>query len=293
MWSGRSLFVLAFIACLTLKANAQSPSSQHLYIRSNQDEQLTSKEADVIILGAGIAGIATAHTLIKHYGIQDVLLLEARDVVGGRAYLEQLVDPRSGKVLHVEKGCNWIQGYGHENITKLAKKWNLKTQSQNYSSIAYFNGTRGLASDDSSIPPGTFLGDDQLDFMDAYDQAAANVTDYVDKRLKRQEVDLTARAALSILDWLPITPLQKVYEWFNVDFTFAQPPEICSLFNTFSVSEEADEDRLVIDQRGYRHIFVKELEEVFGPSLNDSRLHVNTTVKSFKLCQKHSGLNNT
>lgn len=290
MWliQGKTLFILVLFVCSIICANGQSPPSSQLYVRNNNQPSTNSKEADVIILGAGIAGIATAHSLIKHHGIKDVLLLEARPVVGGRAYLEELKDPRNGKTLHVEKGCNWIQGYGHENITKLAKKWNLQTQSQNYSSISYFNGTRGLASDDSNIAPGKFLNDDQLNFMDAYDEAADNITGYVDQRLKRQEVDLTARAALSILDWLPITPLQKVYEWFNVDFTFAQPPEVCSLFNTFSVSEEADEDRLVIDQRGYRHIFVKELEEVFGPSLNDSRLHVNTTVKNINYTNKQT-----
>lgn len=258
-----------------------------------QDHEAEAREAplataDVIILGAGIAGIGAARSLIKQHGVHDVLILEARPVVGGRAHVEHLTNPNTGHRTTVEKGCNWIQGYGHENITKLAHKWKLKTQSQNYSSLVYFEGKRGLDAGDADIPAGHFLPDDELNFTGAYDDAADKITDYVDERLKRSEVDLTARAALSILDWLPKTPLEKVYEWFNVDFTFAQPPEICSLYNTFSVSEEADQDRLVIDQRGYRYIFEKELEETLDGTLDDKRLHFNTTVQNIDYSGRQS-----
>lgn len=238
------------------------------------------KTADVIILGAGIAGIATARSLIKEYNISDVLLIEARPDVGGRAHIEHLVNPNTGHKTTVEKGCNWVQGYGHENITKLAKKWGLKTQAQNYSSASWFNGTRGIDPSDASIPPGRFLSEDELTFGDDYDNVADHMEGYIDYRQGKRQVDITGRAGLSILDWLPKTALQKLYEWYNVDFTFAQPPEIISLYNTFSVSEEDDEDRLVIDQRGYKYIFEQELKEAFGGTLDDSRLHLNTLVQN-------------
>jgi polyamine oxidase len=236
--------------------------------------------ADVIILGAGIAGISTARALIKEYNVTDVLLIEARGDIGGRAHTEHLVNPNTGHKTTVEKGCNWVQGFGHENITKLAKKWGLKTQAQDYDSAAWFEGTRGTDPKDASTPPGRFLSDDELTFGDDYDNVADHMEGYIDYRQGKKQVDITARAGLSILDWLPKTPLQKLYEWYSVDFTFAQTPEVCSLYNTFSVSEEADQDRLVIDQRGYRYIFEQELKEAFGGTLDDKRLHLNTLVEN-------------
>lgn len=277
---------LAVLALASLATSLDVSRETGYFARSIQaasrDEAHSSDSltADVIILGAGIAGISTARALISEYNITDVLLLEARPSIGGRAHTEHLTNSKTGHRTTVEKGCNWVQGYGHENITKLAKKWGLKTQSQNYSSLAWFEGTRGIDPSDASIAPGRFLRDDELDFGDDYDNVADHMEGYIDSRMGKKQVDITARAGLSILDWLPKTPLQKLYEWFSVDFTFAQPPEICSLYNTFSVSEEEDEDQLVIDQRGYKYIFEQELKEAFGGTLNDKRLHLDTTVQN-------------
>lgn len=64
-------------------------------------------------------------------------------------------------------------------------------------------------------------------------------------------VDLSVRVATSILDWVPHSALQRAYEYWNIDYTFAQPPEDSSFVNAFSqeagIAEEVDD--FVIDER--------------------------------------------
>jgi polyamine oxidase len=64
-------------------------------------------------------------------------------------------------------------------------------------------------------------------------------------------VDLSVRVATSILDWIPTTPMEMLYEYFNIDFTYAQTPEQSSFVNAFG--QEAgvanSTDSFVVDQR--------------------------------------------
>lgn len=47
--------------------------------------------------------------------------------------------------------------------------------------------------------------------------------------MKRQQVDLSSRSALSLLGWKPNTPLKAAVEYFNIDWEFSEPAEMCSL----------------------------------------------------------------
>lgn len=240
--------------------------------------------ADVIILGAGVSGIAAATELIKR-NVSDILVLEARPEVGGRAYRESLTDPETGRTLYIEKGGNWIQGHGREQIAALADKWGLQTVQQNYGKRDFFDGKWSIDEDeDAPGPRGRWLeeGDEVLSFMSDFDDAMDRVRKYAKRRIKSEQVDISTRAGFSIKDWLPRSPLEKVYEWFHTDFTYAQPPELCSLHNTFSFSEEPEHDRLVVDQRGFKYIYEQELREALGTQdlTSDPRLRLNTTVSN-------------
>ena len=65
----------------------------------------------VLVIGGGLAGVSAAHHLHARCGVRDVVLIEAKDRLGGRAYTVKR--PSGGKkdgggVL--EMGAQWIQG---------------------------------------------------------------------------------------------------------------------------------------------------------------------------------------
>ncbi|KAL1409904.1 hypothetical protein Q8F55_003903 [Vanrija albida] len=244
--------------------------------------------AQVIILGGGIAGISLARSLITEHNITDILLVEARDELGGRAHTETLYSNATGQSVTVEKGCNWIQGPGKEPILELAKKWGLKTAPQNYSDVSWFQGL-GIEADGAR---GHFLDDaEQEEFMAGYDNFLENAPGYSTWRQNNSLVDLSVRVATSIMDWIPVNPLQLAYEYWNIDYTFAQPPEISSFENAFAqeagIAEEQDD--FVVDQRGYKYLFVQEARELFGQELDDPRLRLSTTVKTIDWSAAESG----
>ena len=81
--------------------------------------QLQTLHTDVIVVGAGLSGLAAADEL-RHAGA-DYLVIEARDRVGGRTLNYQLGD---GKV--VELGGQWV-GPGQDRILATAAELGIKT----------------------------------------------------------------------------------------------------------------------------------------------------------------------
>ena len=75
----------------------------------------SSLDADVLVLGAGMAGITAATTLSQDlvYNISNFLILEGMDDIGGRV--------RSGPFggVNVELGANWIEGILGKNTTQV------------------------------------------------------------------------------------------------------------------------------------------------------------------------------
>jgi monoamine oxidase len=78
------------------------------------------RQADVVIVGAGLAGLTAARALVQA-GIPSVLVAEARDRVGGRT-LNQ--DIGGGHV--VEAGGQWV-GPTQTHLRKLAEQLGVKT----------------------------------------------------------------------------------------------------------------------------------------------------------------------
>ncbi len=70
----------------------------------------------VIVVGAGVSALAAVTTLKKH-GIHEVILLEARDRVGGRIWTS-----RRWQQQPVDLGASWIHGRRRNPITRLAKE---------------------------------------------------------------------------------------------------------------------------------------------------------------------------
>jgi monoamine oxidase len=89
----------------------------------------TERTADVLVIGAGIAGLRAAEVLVGNG--RRVIVLEARDRLGGRIYTD-----RSWGV-PVELGASWIHGVQNNPIAALAAAKGIKTQTTDYESVMY------------------------------------------------------------------------------------------------------------------------------------------------------------
>jgi len=77
------------------------------------------QNANVIIIGAGVSGLAAAKTLSQKH--VDVLVLEARNRIGGRVYT---VHPWG---YALDMGASWIHGINHNPISNIVKSHHIKT----------------------------------------------------------------------------------------------------------------------------------------------------------------------
>ncbi len=103
-------------------------------------------DAEVLIVGAGLAGLSAARAL-RATG-RSVLVLEARDRVGGRIVNHDLGD---GKV--VELGGQWA-GPGQDRIYALAAELGIATfpTYDTGKKVLHFNGKQGTYSDTTPRP---------------------------------------------------------------------------------------------------------------------------------------------
>ncbi|MBI3169048.1 MAG: FAD-dependent oxidoreductase [Chloroflexi bacterium] len=130
-----------------------------------------STSADVLVLGAGIAGLAAARTLTDK-GLS-VIVLEARTRIGGRMWTD------SSLGLPLDLGASWIHGVSGNPITKLAKQFGVKTvPTDDENGMAF-------AADGSILPDDEFTRMEAL-FDDIYEEVAAMQED-TDEDMSLQE----------------------------------------------------------------------------------------------------------
>ena len=93
------------------------------------------QDVDVLILGAGISGLAAAHVLSKKKNLS-FAVLEARNRIGGRIWTTSL--PHG---LTAEHGAEWI-GATHKNLLRLCKELGVKLETHRFPAYPYMkNGT--------------------------------------------------------------------------------------------------------------------------------------------------------
>ncbi|KAI3826981.1 hypothetical protein L1987_01042 [Smallanthus sonchifolius] len=89
--------------------------------------------SSVIIVGAGISGVSAAKVLAKN-GVEDILILEASDSIGGR------IKKHTFGSVSVELGAGWIAGVGGKEsnpVWELATQHGLRTCFSDYSNARY------------------------------------------------------------------------------------------------------------------------------------------------------------
>lgn len=104
---------------------------------------------DVIIVGAGVSGLRAAQILQQHK--QRVLLLEARNRIGGRIWTEQT----SGTPLDL--GASWIHGTRGNPITQIARQQNAALIPTDYEDLQRFDFNGSPLTDDLDRRADTLL----------------------------------------------------------------------------------------------------------------------------------------
>lgn len=119
----------------TLDTNVNMRSASHA----------TSEQVDVVIIGAGLAGLTAARDVIKS-GLS-CIILEARDRVGGKTWSQQLPDGKGT----VDLGAAWINDVNQTRVYALAKQYNAEMIEQNTAGNCAIQGASGTI---SSFPYG-------------------------------------------------------------------------------------------------------------------------------------------
>src|SRR5579863_9868736 len=96
------------------------------------------EEKSCVIIGAGLSGLTAGYKL-KQNG-WSVMLVEARDRIGGRVFTYQF---RENRELYCELGGEWV-GNDHYSIKRLCKEFGLKLIRHQFD---YSFGELGIISD--------------------------------------------------------------------------------------------------------------------------------------------------
>lgn len=97
---------------------------------------------DVVVIGAGAAGLAAARTLIENG--KSVAVLEAAGRIGGRAWTES-----DTFGLPFDHGCSWITSSRINPFTALGKKWQFGLLDHSGADEALFVGDRRANAEES------------------------------------------------------------------------------------------------------------------------------------------------
>uniref|UniRef100_A0A1X7TBU9 Amine oxidase domain-containing protein n=1 Tax=Amphimedon queenslandica TaxID=400682 RepID=A0A1X7TBU9_AMPQE len=202
-------------------------------------------DVNVLIFGAGTAGVTAARVLYDH-NLTSFKVLEAHDKIGGR------IRNITFKGVQIEVGANWI----HEAPAN--------TESRSHNDNPIWRLARGdhLCSVDK-LRGGFTESSIFMDFDNETQRYQAVNTseienDYIAKykeALKTAGTN-TVRQGLNMKDWYPDSPLKQLVEWSEFDFTYTATP------NESVVSLTAENDNvtfgekcfIVTDQRGFASV---------------------------------------
>ncbi|XP_022898010.1 polyamine oxidase 1-like [Olea europaea var. sylvestris] len=215
----------------------------------------------VIIVGAGISGISAAKVLAEN-GVDDVVILEATDRIGGRIRKEEF-----GGVT-VELGAGWIAGVGGKQsnpVWELAHQSNLRTFLSDYSNARY-----NIYDHSGKIYPSGIAADT---YKKAVDSAI--------QKLRNQEANLDAAESSFLSETTPTqkTPIELAIDFILHDFEMAEVEPI-STYVDFG-----EREYLVADERGYEFLLYKMAESFLYTSegkILDSRLQLNKVVRELQ-----------
>ncbi|KAL2234160.1 UNVERIFIED_CONTAM: Polyamine oxidase 1 [Sesamum indicum] len=197
-------------------------------------------------------GITAAKVLAEN-GVEDVLILEAADRIGGRIRKEQF-----GGVT-VELGAGWIAGVGGKQsnpVWELARQSNLRTCFSDYSNARY-----NIYDHSGKIFPSGIAAHSYQKAVESAIQKLRNQES--SSSMSNPDADAETPSG-------PKTPIELAIDFILHDFEMAEVEPI-STYVDFG-----DREFLVADERGYEHL-LHNMAATFL-STSDTRLKLNKVV---------------
>ncbi|KAF9135645.1 hypothetical protein BGW39_001525 [Mortierella sp. 14UC] len=112
---------------------------------------MTNGKKHVVIIGAGISGLAAAHELSKHPSSIQVTILEARNRIGGRLDTHRNLVQGEHADIPIDFGASWIHGVDPSNpIVSLAETAQARLEATNSDVIYHHPGQSALKQDESN-----------------------------------------------------------------------------------------------------------------------------------------------
>ncbi|OAY39979.1 polyamine oxidase 1 isoform X1 [Manihot esculenta] len=213
--------------------------------------------SSVIIIGAGVSGLSAAKVLAEN-GIEDMVILEASDRIGGRIRKENF-----GGV-SVELGAGWIAGVGGKEsnpVWELANQSGLRTCFSDYSNARY-----NIYDRSGKIFPSGLAADS---YKKAVDSAIMKL-----RSLEANHVGEVIEPPCA-----PKTPIELAIDFILHDFEMAEVEPI-STYVDFG-----EREFLVADERGYEYLLYKMAEDFLFTSegkILDTRLKLNKIVREIQ-----------
>lgn len=109
--------IIVIVSVSSTIAYAETSDNEANCDSYEKEENIENKK--VIVIGAGISGLAAAHHL--HCIGYDVEVLEAQDRIGGRIYSDHRFDD-----VALDRGASWIHGIEGSPIFDLATKYDIR-----------------------------------------------------------------------------------------------------------------------------------------------------------------------
>ena len=268
----RTWFALCLLAYLTVN----STLCVHLQPGSSCPPTDDGYDADVLIIGAGLAGITAAKTLHER-GVTNLLVLEAHDSIGGRLRSENFGGMR------VEIGSHWMFGvhdpvrprferpYKKNPVLELMQACGLQSVIGHLPNRVLYNVT-GPFDMDYTVEQG-FL----------FDKMVQDLSRYSLERKKKYLPDVSVREAFDTYGWKINSNFRMLLDAAFFSFIYQQTAEETSFYKVFPpiIMEFGETGRIITDQRGSEHL-VRCVADNFNLTGSDQRLHLNTLVKEIK-----------
>ena len=227
---------LTFSACflLVLAVALEDNSTK----RSAGEQE--SEKYNVLILGAGMAGISAAKTLYDA-GIRDFRVLEASERIGGRL----LATKFDGA--YIELGGNWVHGTENNPI------WTLVQQAElgHVDTMIEPTECKYIVLDENGADVTSKDGHEEME--SANDCIEERI---VKERKKDKPDDFSVRDGLTKCGWKPQHPAQTSIEYYDHDFDAAVPPEEISC--GVNLRSESDCINCTIDSTGGRQVLISD-----------------------------------